>query len=422
MALAAPGHGAGLDAWLAYHQTLHPRRIELGLERTREVLERLDLKRPDLVITVAGTNGKGSSVAMFDALLRTPGQRTGAFTSPHLVHYNERIAIDGIPAADAAIVAAFERIEAARGDIPVTYFEAATLAALSVFAAAGAETIILEVGLGGRLDAVNAIAADGMLVTSIDLDHQHWLGDTREAIGAEKAGIFRAGRPCVFSGPDMPDSVARVAADCGAPLWQAGWDYVVEMTSAERWTYRSPTRTLTDLPLPGIAGRQQVANAGGVLALLERLDRLPDDAGARLAAVRVAGRFQTVRQHPDWIVDVAHNPASAAELATTLAARPASGRTHAIVGMLGDKDVAGSVAALAAVVDVWHAAPADSERGLGAQPVAHLIAATLGKPCAWFDTLDEAIAVVAADCEPHDRVLVFGSFRIAGPALEQLAL
>ena len=422
MALAAPGHGAGLDAWLAYHQALHPRRIELGLERTREVLERLELKRPKLVITVAGTNGKGSSVAMLDALLRRPGRRTGAFTSPHLVRYNERIAIDGVPATDADIVAAFERIEAARGDIPVTYFEAATLAALSVFAAAEAETVILEVGLGGRLDAVNAIAADGMLVTSIDLDHQHWLGDTREAIGAEKAGIFRAGRPCVFSGPDMPDSVARVAADCGALLWQAGRDYVVEMTSAVGWTYRSPTRTLTDLPLPGIAGPQQVANAGGVVALLDRLERLPDNTGARLAAVRAAGRFQSVRKNPDWIVDVAHNPAAAAQLAATLAAHPAEGRTHAIVGMLEDKDVAGSAAALADVIDVWHAAPIDVERGLGAQPVAHRIAAALDKPCAWFDTLDDAMAAVAADCEPCDRVVVFGSFRIAGPALERLAV
>lgn len=417
---SAPGPSATLEDWLDYHQRLNPRRIELGLGRTRAVLDALELERPDLTITVAGTNGKGSSVAMLDALLREPRKPVGAFTSPHLIRYNERIALDGAPVDDATIIAAFQRIEAVRGDVPLTYFEASALAALAVFADAGVAVALLEVGLGGRLDAVNAVSADGMLITSIDLDHQSWLGDTREAIGAEKAGVLRGGAPAVFSGNDMPDSVAEVAAQVGTPLWVAGRDYSVGRHRDGHWQFESALLTLVDLPPLTLTGDHQIANAAGVIALLARLGRLPDDAADRLSRVAVAGRFQRLSGRPPWILDVAHNPASAAALAATLRREPCQGRTLALVGMLADKDLEAAIGSLDDVVDDWFAMPIESPRALPPLDLAQRIAAVTNRPCAWFDAQPTALQAVRELANSADRIVVFGSFHAVGPALATL--
>ena len=327
----------------------------------QRTLDRLGWQRPTCpVITVAGTNGKGSCVALTARILGEAGYRVGTFTSPHLLRYNERIAIDGVEVSDEALIAAFERIDAARGEDTLTFFEFNAAAALLVFADAHPDAVVLEVGLGGRLDAVNVVDADVALVTSIDLDHCDWLGHDRETIGREKAGIFRAGRPAIFGSRDMPASIREVAQQVGAELQQLGHDFDW-VRSGDRWTWRGRTGEQRDLPAPALHGEIQYDNAAAVLAALEALQsRLPVPRSAierGLQTVTLPGRFQVVKQSSprpiEWILDVAHNPAAAHTLAAQLAARKDGGRTIAVCGVLSDKDVEGIVGELRSSFDAW---------------------------------------------------------------------
>lgn len=419
---------SNLADWLAWQETLHPSTIDLGLERLTRTLERLHWQRPRCpVITVGGTNGKGSCVALLNRMLTEAGYRVGTFTSPHLLRYNERITLAGREISDASLVAAFERIDAARGADTLTFFEFNTLAALLVFATAGLDAIVLEVGLGGRLDAVNVVDADAALVTSIALDHCEWLGADVASIGREKAGIFRAGRPAVFGTPEMPESIAEIAHAMGARLLRAGRDFGHARTDAT-WSWRGVTQQLHDLPAPALPGAIQFDNAAAVLAVLESLsDRLPLDRAAvvrGLQSVRLPGRFQVIRTDVEWILDVAHNPAAARVLAATLASQVPSGvaadRTIAVCGILGDKDIEGVAAELRDSFAQWVIVKPASARAIDE----HVLAERL-RQCGAHVTA--AVPTVAAGCEaaralaqPGDRIVVFGSFLTVGPALEEL--
>ncbi|HSN73104.1 MAG TPA: Mur ligase family protein, partial [Steroidobacteraceae bacterium] len=316
-----------LAEWLDWQQTAHPRPIDLGLERLANVLDRLEwrgFRCP--VVTVGGTNGKGSCVAFLEAILSASGRRVGVFTSPHLVRYNERIRVDGQELADAAIVAAFERIEAARGSQTLTFFEYNALAAFLLFEDAEVDAVVLEVGLGGRLDAVNVVAADAAVVTSIGLDHCEWLGSDLQSIGREKAGIFRSGRPAIFGARQRPTSIDTEAQRIGASLWRLGdeFDYVVD---GDCWRWNGPGVVLADLPRPALHGTTQYANAAAAIAALVGLrHRLPvseEVIRSGLRNVRLPGRFQVIEGPVEWILDVAHNPDGAGTLAQHLAERPA---------------------------------------------------------------------------------------------------
>ena len=310
-----------LPDWLRRLETLSPNEIDLGLERVAEVLGRMTLEPPSRIILVGGTNGKGSSVEMLRALL-SGDNVVGTYTSPHVVRYNERIVVNGLPATDDDIVAAFERVEAARGDVPLTYFEFGTLAALAVFHTAKVDTAILEVGLGGRLDAVNVVDPDVSLITNVSLDHCEWLGDDVEKIGFEKAGIMRAGRPAVFADAAMPASVALHAESLGAELVRAGRDYTWTADDNVRWSWRGRRIELAGLALPALAGPIQLQNAAGALAVVEALglERLlePAHVDRAFASLRLPGRMQVIEREQRWLLDVAHNPAAAAALAASL--------------------------------------------------------------------------------------------------------
>jgi dihydrofolate synthase/folylpolyglutamate synthase len=413
-----------LDDWLAWQETAHPKKIDRSLDRVREVLQRL---APPLagvpVITVAGTNGKGSTVAFIEAIYRAAGYRTGTYTSPHLLRYHERIRIAGQLPDDAALCAAFERIDAARGAVSLTYFEWGTLAALDLVAAAGCEVLILEVGLGGRLDAVNAVDADVAIISSVHLDHQAFLGDTREAIGAEKAAIARPGRPLIVADPQPPASVLAHARAIGATLWRYGADYAVR-AGGDGWSLHSTAGDTLSLPLPGLAGAVQLRNAASaVLAARLLHERLPLATAAFAAGVRqarIGSRFERRGQRPEWVLDVAHNPEAARNLAANLRAYPVAGRTLAVLAMLGDKDAAGVVAPLADSIDGWHLAGLTGPRGSTAEQLAARLRA---------GGVSQAIAChgdVAAACRAArdaaagggiGRVLVFGSFVTVEQAL-----
>ncbi len=414
-----------LPGWLAWQQALHPTAIDLGLERVEAVLDGLALARPRAVLTVGGTNGKGSVAAMLDAMLRAAGYAVGCFTSPHLRRYNERIRIGGVEATDAALLEAFDRIDRVRGDTSLTYFEWNTLAALLLFERAEVDVAVLEVGLGGRLDAVNAVDADVAAVVSIGLDHTEWLGPTVEHIGREKAGIFRPGRVAVFGSRAMPNSVGEAATRIGARLRRLGVDFDF-VERPDGWDYVSTRARRPDLPPPAIGGAMQLANASTALAVLEAAEPallVPDDAvRAGLSRVRLAGRFQVVEGPPQWILDVAHNPDAARALAAALAARPVAGRTRAVCGILGDKDVAGIGAALAAVVDEWIAVRLEGPRGLAEGELAARLAPAVGRPVGQAPSVAAGMATAGARSQPGERVLVFGSFLTVGGALDWLDL
>ena len=338
---------ATLQEWLDWQEQLHPRTIDLGLERVRAVADQLRLRTLGCpVITVGGTNGKGSCVALLEALLAAGDRRVATFTSPHLVRYNERIRLAGREVTDAELIGAFERIDEVRGDTSLTFFEFNTLAALHLFQQEQFDAVLLEVGLGGRLDAVNIVDADVAVLTSVGLDHCDWLGPTLEDIGREKAGIFRAHRPAVLGEAVMPQSVYAAARAVGAELRLPGIDYGYTIEGA-KWHWHGRGLTFNDLPLPLLAGRQQVGNAATALAALaevrERLLLSTEQVTTGLREVRLGGRFEVVGGKPEWILDVAHNPAAAEVLARNLRERPRSGRTLAIVGVLADKDAAGVV-------------------------------------------------------------------------------
>ena len=430
-----------LAEWLALQEAAHPKSIDLGLARVGEVARRLGVDRPRCaVITVGGTNGKGSTVAHLEALWLAAGRSAGLFTSPHFLRYNERIRIDGVEAEDAAIVAAFERIEAARGATTLTFFEYNTLAALQLFAQRGVELALLEVGLGGRLDATNLVDADVSVVCSVGLDHRDWLGETVEEIGAEKAGIFRAARPAVLGTASMPASVYATIARLGAKPIVAerdfGWQLGPAAGAAPRWSYRGARLNLADLPPSALAGSIQYRNAATALAALEALANAggrssaaaqvvaaldTQTVAAGLRRVRLPGRFQIVPGPVEWILDIAHNPPAAEVLAAQLAQRPCQGRTLAVVGILGDKDAPAIAHALAPAVQGWFLCSLDGPRGISAAELASRVGADVHDPVL-AGSVGAACEAARAAARAGDRVIVCGSVHTVGPALEWLGV
>jgi dihydrofolate synthase/folylpolyglutamate synthase len=414
-----------LDQWLALQESVHARSIDLGLERVARVAHSLGLERPAYrIVTVGGTNGKGSTVAYLEALLECSGHLTGALTSPHLRRYNERIHLAGREATDAELVGAFERIEQARGTTTLTFFEYNTLAALLLFADRQVDVAVLEVGLGGRLDATNVVAADVAVLCSVGFDHRDWLGDTLEAIGREKAGIFRAGRPVVLGSPDMPQSVYAAIERLQSPTLIAERDFTWEV-AAEHWSYRGAGLTLEELPPPPLAGGIQYRNAATALAALEALRAMGAPSRAQVieafARVRLAGRFQILPGPVEWVLDVAHNEPAARVLAESLHARPVRGRTHVVCGILRDKDAAAIGRALAAQIDEWILCTLPGVRGGTAAELAERLGDEIA-PRILADSVASGCALARERAVPGDRVVVFGSFATVGAALEWLGL
>lgn len=416
---------SNLEDWLAHIERQHPKAIELGLDRVRDVAARLRLGRPaERVVTVAGTNGKGSTVAFVEAIARAAGLRTGSYTSPHLLRYNERVRIDGVDAGDDALTAAFGAVEAARGQTPLTYFEFGTLAALHLFAQAGLDLAILEVGLGGRLDATNLVDADVAVITTVDLDHQDWLGGDREAIGAEKAGIARAWAPLVLGDDDPPASVLRHAYAIGAPAIRAGSDFFFERIDAERWRWRELGLAM-ELPYPRLAAPVQLRNAATAIAALRALDvALPEQAvAAGVAGALAVARLQRFeRDGVAILVDVGHNPQAAVALADALVRAPAAGRTFAVYAALADKDAAAVVAAIAGAVDGWWLAgsTAAGARGLEADALAQRLRGTATAEASVHADVAAALDAARGAAVAGDRILVFGSFHAAAEAIRLL--
>jgi dihydrofolate synthase / folylpolyglutamate synthase len=414
-----------LAQWLERQQKSHPSAIDLTLSRVREVARRLGLLAPPhRVVTVGGTNGKGSTVAYLDAVARASGQRCGRFTSPHLVRYNERICVDGVEASDESLIESFERIDAARGDITLTFFEYSALAAFDLFRRAGVDVAVLEVGLGGRLDATNIIDADVAVVCSIGLDHVEWLGKTLDEIGREKAGIFRRGRPAVLGSAELPDSLWRAIDETGARAVVPHRDY--HATAGEAgWDFQYDELSLRNLPNPALTGVHQVANAATALAALKNLDIALTHAHVSdaLRGVRLSGRFQRIlvdsgRGPIEWILDVAHNAPAAHALAANLRALPRA-RVIGVCGILGDKDIAGIAGALEAQVDDWILVGLAGPRAVPpSQLERHLPAGA--KMLAHASDVAEGCRLARDAALPGDRILVFGSFLTVGPALEFL--
>ena len=435
-----------LAEWLTLQESVHPKSIDMDLSRVTAVARALGVATVDFpVITVGGTNGKGSIVAHLEALLGCLGVLAGRFTSPHFVRYNERIRVAGQEAADEELTGAFERIEAARGATTLTFFEYNTLAALLIFVRRRVDVAVLEVGLGGRLDATNLLAADIAVLASVGLDHRDFLGETLEEIGAEKAGIFRPGRPAVLGTPQMPASVFRALGTSGARPVVAERDFRWELCDG-RWNYQGLSVSLRDLPPSALAGIIQYRNAATALAAVEalraaggearpavrslaaRLARLDEQsAAAALARVELAGRFQVVPGEVEWILDIAHNEPAARVLAEELRARPlphgaaAPGRTSAVIGVLADKDAAAIAAALAGVIDHWIVCALPGARGTSAAQLAARLALAEGT-FELADSVAAGCALARSAARPGDRVVVCGSVYAVGPALEWLRI
>lgn len=423
--MPAPSSSSSLGEWLRWLESLSPNDIDLGLERVRAVLARLSLPRPARRLTVGGTNGKGSTVAMLVAMLRHDGRSVGSYTSPHVLHYCERVCVDGRPVADSEMIAAFAAVEAARADVPLTYFEFGTLAALCAFAARDVHTQVLEVGLGGRLDAVNAVDPDAVLITNVSLDHCDWLGDDVESIAAEKAGIFRAGTPAVFGAARPPRAVLDAAALLGVDLIVAGRDFTVADGRGDSWSWRGRGHALSELPRPSMAGDHQIDNAAAAFALLEAageggLLRKPAASSALLSA-ELPGRQQTVGvDSREWLLDGAHNAAGARALAETLRKRAAGRACVLVLGVLADKDVDAIIEALMPRVDHWIACAPDSPRALDADRLALRVATSTGQPCRIAPSVGEAIAAASALGADADLRVIAGSFYLVAPALQAL--
>ncbi|MFD0667048.1 bifunctional tetrahydrofolate synthase/dihydrofolate synthase [Ramlibacter sp. MAHUQ-53] len=416
-----------LQDWLAHCERLHPKTIDMGLDRVREVAGRMALRFDCPVITVAGTNGKGSTCAMLEAIALESGWRTGVYTSPHLVHFEERCRLHGEICEPGELVPHFARVEKARQDVPLTYFEFTTLAILSLMATAGLDVAILEVGLGGRLDAVNVVDADCAIITSVDLDHMEFLGPDRETIGREKAGILRAGRPAVVSDPVPPQSVIDRANELGCDLWLLGRDFNFS-GDKQQWAWAGRGRRYAGLAYPALRGANQLLNASGVLAALTALrERLPVTAQAvrnGLALVELPGRFQLVPGQPALVLDVAHNPHAVGALVANLDAMGFYPTTHFVFGAMADKDLDAMFRRLAPLADRWYfcdlpTARAETGAGLLARwqavasslPPREVAASVHASPRA-------ALEAAAAAADPADRIVVFGSFFTVGGILE----
>jgi dihydrofolate synthase / folylpolyglutamate synthase len=418
-------HHRTLDLWLQHWLAQHPREIVMGLDRVRLVWSALGAPPiADRVFVVAGTNGKGSTVAFLDAMLRTGGYRVGRYTSPHLKRYNERVVVDGIEVGDAELINAFQRIEHARGDTPLTYFEAGTLAALLLFAESGLDVAVLEVGLGGRLDAVNLIDADVAVITSIALDHQELLGTTLDAIAAEKAGVCRRGRPVVIAMPDPPRGLLRSVNEIGALPLRAMIDYRWQHEpGCASWVVELPRRRI-ELPLPALQAPVQLRNAAAaIMALACCADRLPlEDAALRagLMGAHALARLQIIAAQPEVVLDVAHNPEAAQALADWLAAHPKT--TRAVFSALADKDAIGIVRVLESRIAHWHLCGlgAQSPRGMQVAELSdRLLDAFPDLPVSLHAAPDEAFAAASALATTDSRVLVFGSFYLIGALLPE---
>ncbi|MGA7595420.1 MAG: bifunctional tetrahydrofolate synthase/dihydrofolate synthase [Gallionella sp.] len=403
-----------LADWLIYLETLHPKTIALGLERVDQVRKRLNLNPGFTVITVGGTNGKGSVCAMLEFILHAAGYRVGCYTSPHLLEYNERVRVAKHQASDGDLCASFELIEQARGDISLTYFEFGTLAAMQVFIASKVEIAILEVGLGGRLDAVNVFDSDCAVIASVDIDHTEYLGNTREQIAFEKAGIMRKGRVAICADPDVPQAIRSHAQQVGAELWCIGREFGYTPHQGQ-WDYRGKTGSRNALPWPALRGAYQLANASAALAVLDVLrDRFPVSMEAvrrGLGDVQLAGRFQVVPGRPSLILDVAHNPHAARVLAQNLAALPPCPHTWAVFAMLADKDIAGVVAALDPCIDTWLVGGLDTPRAATPERLESVLELSRVRgEIIICKNIPDALRYACKAAGENDRILAFGSF------------
>ncbi|MBX3610062.1 MAG: bifunctional tetrahydrofolate synthase/dihydrofolate synthase [Hydrogenophaga sp.] len=432
--IPVPNHPTTLADWLDHAERLHPQAIDMGLDRVQTVARRMGLTLNCPVITVAGTNGKGSTCALLESIYGESGYRTGVYSSPHLVDFEERCRIDGAPVAADELVPALAEVEVARrgqggdAEISLTYFEFTTLAILRTIARAGVDVAILEVGLGGRLDAVNIIDADCAVITSIDLDHTALLGPDRESIGREKAGIMRTGRPVVVSDPAPPQSLLDHAREIDAVLWRVGADFHFAGDQQQWGWAMHPSRggrRYSGLPYPALRGANQLLNAAGALAAIEALRaRLPVTAQAvrtGLVLVNLPGRFQILPGNPTIVLDVAHNPHSVAALAENLDAMGFYPGTHAVFGAMADKDLAAMLARMAPLVDRWYLTDLPLPRAIGARALAELVAAMPGcadKVAGTYASPGDALAAAAAVADPADRILAFGSFYTVGGVLQ----
>ncbi len=428
---ATPGHAeklADLDDWLDWLETLHPKKIDLGLERVVAVLASLGLTDPSYrVVTVGGTNGKGSCVALLESIYSEAGYRVGAYTSPHLWRFNERMRVDLQEASDAEIIEIFREIDSARRDISLSYFEYATVAAMAWFARRDVDVAILEVGLGGRLDAVNAMDPDASLIVSIDLDHQAWLGETRAAIASEKAGIMRSGRPTVVAEPHPPATLMSRADELDAQLLLAGKDFSHSFSPNDTWSYRSASGDTLRLPLPKFGGLVQLGNAAACVALVRALVAsvpVSEDSLARgISRAEIHARFErhSVRG-VEWIFDVAHNPAAARVLAAELKSAPVNGRTFAILAVMADKDIDGVVGPLIELVDEWVTVRVGDMRGTDAETLAESLQSSGARIAGAASDIASACVQIRETARSIDRVVVFCSCYIVGPAMTSLGL
>ncbi|MGV0005805.1 MAG: bifunctional tetrahydrofolate synthase/dihydrofolate synthase [Candidatus Porifericomitaceae bacterium WSBS_2022_MAG_OTU9] len=411
-----------LEQWLHWQQQLHLKQMELGLERCRQVAGRMGLlPLPFPVISVAGTNGKGSSVAMCESILHAAGYKVGAYTSPHLVQYNERVRLQCQPVSDEMFCEAFSRVEHARADASLTFFEFGTLAALHILRANQIDIAVLEVGLGGRLDAVNVVAADLALITSIDCDHEQWLGREREAIALEKGGIMRSGKLAVYADINPVDSLPRMARQIGAKLAVYGTDFDCSHNGQE-WQWQGGGRTRSALPLPHPYSRCQLYNASGVLQALDFMAgniKVTDEAiNKGLADSYIPCRFTVVPGNPEIVLDVAHNPQAVAELVASISVMPqCKGKTHVLLGILKDKDIDKILRSMMPLADSWHCVSIEQQRGLSAGELAarlEQLGAEGEVQC--HPNVAVALAALQQKCESGDRVVITGSFMVVGPA------
>jgi dihydrofolate synthase/folylpolyglutamate synthase len=414
--------GRGLAEWLDYIERIHPKSVQLGLERVAKVRDAMGRSSSAALLTVAGTNGKGSTCAMLESILLAAGYKVGLYTSPHLLRYNERVRIDGTPVGDQRLCTAFETVERARGNVTLTYFEFGTLAAWEIFTSQRLDAVILEVGLGGRLDAVNAFDTDCALLTSVDLDHMDYLGDTRERIGSEKAGIFRRGKPAVVADGDPPRSVLDRAAAVGADLRLIGRDFGF-LEQGRQWMYWGPNVRRGGLAPPALRGGRQLANAAAALAALDALrTRLPvamQDVRNGLAWVDLPARFQVLPGRPTVVLDVAHNPQAAGVLAGNLADMGFYPESHAVFGMLKDKDIEGVCQALKHRFSTWFAADLSVPRGATAERLADALrGAGASGEIVCFANPRDAYAAARKRAGENDRIVVFGSFHTVAEVMQ----
>ena len=421
-----------LAEWLAHCERLHPKTIDLSLERVQRVRARLSVDFACPVFTVAGTNGKGSTCAMLEAILRASGYRVGVYTSPHLVHFEERCRVDGEMIEAAQLLPHFAAVEAARADETLTYFEFTTLVILRLLAGAELDAVVLEVGLGGRLDAVNLIDTDCAILTSIDLDHMDYLGPDRESIGREKAGILRPGRPAIVADPLPPRSVLDQAREIGADLWRAGIDFNFQ-GDPQQWGWAGRARRHHGLAYPALRGANQLLNASGVLAALEAMrPRLPVTAQAvrnGLAMVELPGRFQIVPGEPTLVLDVAHNPHAVSTLTANLDQMGYHPRTHAVFGAMKDKDIESMFARMLVLVDRWYFSALPTPRAASVEELVVLHARALAarpaglaplpphEPHGTYSAPRTALLAALDAADPADRIVVFGSFFTVGGVL-----